>query len=87
MPVNSSSTGSLVKVVPWQQNMSDKQNHMTMSILCHQHLRGIALGLFTKRCICCLSFVTVAPLEKESSGSAGVYEISATKHIAWFTFS
>ena len=67
--------------------MTDKKNHMTMSILCHQHLRRITLRLFTKRCICCLSLVTALPLEKESSGSVSVYEISATKHITWFTFS
>ena len=47
------------------RNITDKQNHITMSILCHQHLQRIALRLFTKRCICCLSFVTVPPLEKE----------------------
>ena len=70
-----------------RRNMTDKQNHMTMSILCHQHLRRIALRLFTKRCICCLSFVTVPPLEKGSSRSTSVCDISAKKHIAWFTFS
>ena len=62
--------------------MTDKQNHMTMSILCHQHLRRIALRLFTKRCISYLSFVTTPPLEKESSGSASVYEFSTANHIA-----
>ena len=67
-----------------RRNVTNKQNHMTMSILCHQHLRRIAITLFTKRCI---SFMTIPPLEKESSGSASVYEISGTKHIAWFTFS
>ena len=46
-------------------NMADKQNHMTMSILCHQHLRRIALRLFTRICICYASFATVPPLEKE----------------------
>ena len=50
------------------RNMTDRQNHMTMLILCHQHLRRIALRHFTKRCICCLSFMNVPPLEKESSG-------------------
>ena len=45
-----------------RRNMTDKQNLMIMSILCYQHLRRIA---FTKRCVCCLSFVTVPPLEKE----------------------
>ena len=69
-----------------RRNMTDKQNHMTMSILCHQHLRRIALRLFTKRCISYLSFVTVPPLEKESSGSASVYEISTANYIAWFPF-
>ena len=64
------------------RNMTDKQNHMTISILCHQQLRRIALRLFTKRCISYLSFVTVPPLEKESSGSANVYEISTTNYIA-----
>ena len=34
-------------------------------IICHQHLRMIALRLFTKRYICCPSFVTIPPLEKE----------------------
>ena len=48
-------------------NMNDKQNRLTMSILCHQHLRRIALRHFTKRCICCLSFKTVPPLEKRST--------------------
>ena len=67
--------------------MTDKQNHMTMLISCHQYLRRIVLRLFTERYIRSLSFVTVPPLKKESSGSASVYEISATKHIAWFTFS
>ena len=47
------------------RNMTDKQNHMIMSILCYQHLRRIAFKLFTKRCVCCLSFMTVPPLEKE----------------------
>ena len=61
--------------------MVDKQNHMIMSILRHQHLRRIALRLFTKRCISNLSFVTVPPLQKESSGSASVYETSATNYI------
>ena len=42
-----------------RRNMADKQNHMIMSILRHQHLRRIALRLFTKRCISYLSFVTV----------------------------
>ena len=70
-----------------RRNMTDKQNHMTMSILCHQHLRRIALRLFTKRCISYLSFVTKPHLEKESSGSASVYEISTTNYIAWFPFS
>ena len=70
-----------------RRNMADKQNHMIMSILRHKHLRRIALRLFTKRCISYLSFVTVPPLEKESSGSASVYEISRTKYIAWFPFS
>ena len=65
-----------------RRNMTDKQNHMTMSILCHQHLRRIALRLFTKRCISYLSFVTKPHLEKESSGSASVYEISTTNYIA-----
>ena len=68
-------------------NMVDKQNHMIMSILRHQHLRRIALRLFNKRCISNLSFVTVPPLQKESSGSASVYETSATNYIAWFPFS
>ena len=70
-----------------RRNMMDKWNHMVMSTLCHQHLRRIALRHFTKRCICCLSFMTAPPLEKESSGSARVYEIFATKYIVWFTFS
>ena len=70
-----------------RRNMTDKQNHMTMSILCHQHLRRIALRLFTKRCISYLSFVTKPHLEKESSGSASVYEYSTTNYIAWFPFS
>ena len=70
-----------------RRNMTDKQNHITMSILCHQHLQRITLRHFTKRCICCLSFMTVPPLEKESSGSASVYKIFATMHAAWFTFS
>ena len=67
--------------------LTDKQSHMPMSILCHQHLRRIALRHVTKRCIYCLSFMTVPPLEKESSGSASVYKIFATEHVAWFTFS
>ena len=67
-------------------NMNDKQNRLTMSILCHQHLRRIALRHFTKRCICCLSFMTIPPLEKESSGSASIYEIFATNHIAFIAF-
>ena len=62
--------------------MAEKQNHTITSILRHQHLRRIALGLFTKRCISYLSFVTVHPLEKECSGSASVYEISRTMYIA-----
>ena len=70
-----------------RRNMTDKQNHMTMSILWHQYMRRTALRNFPKRCICCLSFMTVPPLENESSGSASVYEIFATEHIAWFTFS
>ena len=41
------------------RNMTYKQNHKTKSILCHQHLRGIPLRLFTKRCIFRRSFVTV----------------------------
>ena len=49
------------------RSMTDKQNRMTMSILYHQHLRRIALRHFTKRCICCLSFKTVPPLEKRST--------------------
>ena len=69
------------------RNVADKQNHMIMSILRRQHLRRIALRFFTKRCISYLSFVTVPPLKKESSGSASVYEISTTKYIAWFPFS
>ena len=59
-----------------RRNMTDKQNHITMSILCHQHLRMIHV-----------SFMTVPPLEKESSGSASVYKIFAAEHVAWFTFS
>ena len=47
------------------RNMTDKQNHMTMPILCHQQLRRIPLRLFTKRYICFLVFLTVTPLEKE----------------------
>ena len=47
-----------------RRNMTDQQNHITMSILCHQHLRRIHV-----------SFMTVPPLEKESSGSASVYKI------------
>ena len=50
-----------------RRNMMDKWNHMVMSTLCHQHLRRIALRHFTKRCICCLSFMTVPPLEKWST--------------------
>ena len=46
------------------RSMTDKQNHMTIAILCHQHLRRIALRHFTKRCIYCLSLKTVPPLEK-----------------------
>ena len=69
-----------------RRNMTDKQNHMTMSILCHQHLRRIALRLFTKRCISYLSFVTKPHLGKESSGSASVYEISTANYIADFLF-
>ena len=69
-----------------RRNMTDKQNHMTMSILCHQHLRRTALRLFTKRCISYLSSVTKPYLEKESSGSASVYEISTRNYIAWFSF-
>ena len=53
--------------------MGDKQNHKIMSILRHQHLRRIALRLFTKKCISYLGFVTVPPLEKESSGSVSVF--------------
>ena len=64
------------------RNMIDKQNHMTMSILCHQHLRRIALRLLTKRCISYLIFVTVPDLEKESLGSTNVYEISTTNYFA-----
>ena len=48
------------------RNMTNKQNHMIMSILCHQHQQRIALRLFTKKCISYLSFVTVPPLEKDS---------------------
>ena len=70
-----------------RRNMTDKQNHMTMSILCHQHLRRIALKLFTKRCISYISFVTAPPLEKEPSDSASVYEVSTVNYIAWFPFS
>ena len=47
------------------RNMADKQNHMIMSIFCHQHLWRIVLRLFTKRCIYCSSFTTVPHLEKE----------------------
>ena len=46
------------------RNMTDKQNHMIMSIL-HCVILRIAFRLFTKRCVCCLSFMTVPPLEKE----------------------
>ena len=56
-----------------RRNMGDKQNHKIMSILRHQYLRRIALRLFTKKCISYLGFVTVPPLEKESSGSASVF--------------
>ena len=69
-----------------RRNMTYKQNHMTMSILCHQHLRRIALKVFTRRCISYISFVTVTPLQKEPSGSASV-EISTTSYIAWFPVS
>ena len=69
-----------------RKNMTDKQNHMTMSILLHQHLLRIELRLFTKRCISYLSFVTKPHLGKESSGSASVYEISTANYIAWFPF-
>ena len=47
------------------RNMTDKQNHMIMSILCYQHLRRIAFRFFTKRYACCLSFMSEPPLEKE----------------------
>ena len=70
-----------------RRNMADKQNHMIMSILRHQHLRRIALRLFTKRCISYLSFVTKPHLEKGFSGSPSIYEISTTNYIAWFPFS
>ena len=70
-----------LSTLTWR-NMIDKQNHMTMSILCHQHLRRIALRLLTKRCISYLIFVTVPALEKESLGSTNVYEISTTNYFA-----
>ena len=69
-------------------NKLSSEGHPTlMSILRHQYLRRIALRLFTKICISYLSFVAVPPLEKESSGSASVYEISTTNYISWFPFS
>ena len=41
-----------------RRNKTDNQNHMILSILCHQHL-------WRMRCIWSPNFVTVPPLEKE----------------------
>ena len=69
-----------------RRNMTDKQNHMIKSILCHQHLRRIVLRLLPRYVF--PIWVSWLPLlGKESSGSASVYEISATKYTTWFTFS
>ena len=55
--------------------MGDKQNHKIMSILRHQHLRRIALRLFTKKCISYLGFVTVPPSEKSPQVLLAFFEI------------
>ena len=86
MPVHSSLRGNLVNIVPWQGEIWLIRK---ITWPCQYYVINTCGGLrldSSPRDVFAV-FVTALPLEKESSGSVSVYEISATKHITWFTFS